>query len=173
MDVTAEYVRDILDYDQASGIFRWRSRSDVSAKWNARYAGAIAGNKDHRPQYRGRTTISINKQQYLAHRLAFLFVVGRWPNPEIDHINGEPGDNRWENLREVGRIQNLQNKRIQSNNKTGLKAVTWKSDKQKWRSVIQVNGRQKHLGYFARKENAALAYNFAAYEHYGEFARFS
>jgi hypothetical protein len=173
MRLTGEYLRNILDYDPSSGVFRWRVREDISRKWvgrwNARYAGKVAGNQDWR--HGGRVAVSINKRDYFAHRLAFLYMTDRWPSAEVDHRDGDPSNNRWGNLREATSTENKQNKRVQSNNKTGLKGASWKADKGKWRAAIRAGGRHSHLGYFETPEQAHEAYCQAAREHYGEFAR--
>ncbi len=160
--IPSEYVRSILDYNPVNGIFTWRKRSDVSNHWNGRYAGTIAG----RELDNGRITLSIHKQGFFAHRVAYLWMMCRWPGGEIDHINGNPSDNRWENLRVATPSQNKMNRPRQSNNKSGFKGVSWKRDKKKWRAVIN----DKHLGYFNTAEAAHRAYCAASAKYHGEFS---
>lgn len=88
-----------------------------------------------------------------------------------DHINGDTLDNRIANLRECDQRQNNGNHhRLNRHNTSGLRGVTWKRDKQKWRAYINRANRQCHLGYFDTKEAAYEAYKVAAVEHFGEFA---
>lgn len=87
----------------------------------------------------------------------------------IDHRNGNGLDNRRSNLRQATCAQNMQNRRPKLSSKSGLKGVH--RDKYRWRALIRVNGRQIYLGAFRAPEEAARAYDRAALDHYGEFAR--
>ncbi len=89
----------------------------------------------------------------------------------VDHINGNPLDNRKANLRICSNSENLRNRKIARNNSSGFKGVHWRKDVRKWRSRIALDNKQKHLGYFDCPLQAAHAYNQAAIQHYGEFAR--
>jgi hypothetical protein len=102
--LTARYLRTVLDYDSETGIFRWRERADVGRNWNARNAGKIAGCADWRRG--GASTISINKHDFAAARLAFLYMTGRWPKNETDHRDGCRSNDAWANLREATSRQN-------------------------------------------------------------------
>jgi hypothetical protein len=103
----------------------------------------------------------IGGRDYLAHRLAYLYMTGKWPN-QIDHSNYDKSDNRWENLRECSREQNF------ANSYRHLKGVSWHHGK--WRAEIKVNGRRHYLGRFDDPQEGALAYATAACAAYGEFA---
>lgn len=89
---------------------------------------------------------------------------------EIDHKNRNPLDNRRENLRYCTHSQNLANKSMQVNSKTGYRGVDFHKARGKFRARIVVKDRSIHLGRFNTPEEAALAYNIAAKEIYGEFA---
>ena len=93
----------------------------------------------------------------MAHRLAWFYVYGAWPNGDLDHINGDKLDNRIANLREATRKQNMQNVRQHKHNTSGVKGVAWHSQRNKWRAYIFVDYRQIHLGLFDTKEAAAAA----------------
>lgn len=162
--LTARYLRTILDYDPETGVFRWRERTDVGRSWNTRYAGKIAGCADRRRG--GAPTISINKRDFAAARLAFLYMTGRWPKNETDHRDGRRANNAWANLREATSRQNRQKRCAQSNSRSGVKGVTWRADKRKWRATIE----RDHLGYFDSAAEAEAAYRAAALERFGEFA---
>jgi hypothetical protein len=89
----------------------------------------------------------------------------------VDHINGNPLDNRKENLRLVTHSQNMFNVKNYVTNKSGYKGVSWHSVRNKWRARLHFKGSEIHIGLFDSKEEAALAYNKKAMEMYGEYAR--
>lgn len=89
---------------------------------------------------------------------------------EVDHINGNGLDNRRSNLRICTHKQNSHNTRKRKDNRSGYKGVGWHTQHNKWRARIVVDGRQKHLGLFDTPEQAAIAYNTAAEQFFGEFA---
>jgi hypothetical protein len=76
--------------------------------------------------------IQINGKTYQAHRLAFLYMTGKFPPDEVDHINHEPSDNRFVNLRQVTRLENLRNQSLSKNNKSGFTGVSWYGRYSKW-----------------------------------------
>lgn len=166
-NLSAEYVRSILHYDPATGVFTWRWRADRSPQWNGRWAGKRAG-YDHDGGY---CRIRINGHAYLGHRLAFLYMTGEWPAGQVDHKNCIRGDDRWGNLRTATHGQNQQNAGPPANNRSGYKGVSWNMREQKWRAGIGCNGERIHLGTFDSAEAAAAAYAEAAREHFGEYAR--
>jgi hypothetical protein len=91
--------------------------------------------------------------------------------PRVDHINGDGLDNRRANLRPVSARQNAQNVRTQASSTSGFKGVNHYKRTGRWRAHITVGGVHRHLGYFDTPEEAALAYDRAALEHFGEYAR--
>ena len=90
---------------------------------------------------------------------------------EIDHVNGDGLDNRRCNLRFCTNSQNQANKRAQKNCSSKYKGVSWKKSKKRWLARITVQGKTIYLGSYLSEKNAAFAYNMAAMEHYGDFAR--
>lgn len=168
-DLAAEYVREILDYDPETGAFRWKWRSDVPLKWNARFAGKIAGSTTPK----GYRLIAINRHFYHAHRLAWLYVTGAWPPADLDHRDLRYGNNIFRNLREATRGQNMCNTGLRSDNTSGFKGVQFRAQctSRPWKAVIRAAGRAHHLGYFPTPEEAAAAYETAAIRLHGEFAR--
>lgn len=162
MTVTADFLREIIDYDAASGLFRWKVVRG-SAK-----VGQVAG----RLNRSGYLQISIGWRKYSAHRLAWLFVHGTWPPTDVDHINGDKSDNRMCNLRLSTDSQNRANAKIQGNSSTGLKGVCFHKKLGKWQATITVNGATRYLGLFGSAEEAHAAYQQAATKSFGEFARF-
>lgn len=159
--ITPEDLHRLLQYDPETGHLKWK----VNAA-RRRKPGDIAGCKS--PD--GRILIGINGRLYKAHRIIWAMANGYWPEKQIDHINGDPSDNRLPNLREATKSQNMMNiKKIKSNT-SGFKGVGWSKSSQKWRAYIVANGVHYHLGLFETKEDAAQAYAQAAKKLHGVFA---
>lgn len=159
-DMTRRYLRSILNYDPETGEWRWRCRKSGRAA-----LGQLAGS----PGSQGRWDIRIDGKLYQAHRLAFLYMTGRWPFDQVDHRNGKRNDNRWSNLREATNGQNAMNQRRRADNTSGHKGI-YSFPGGRWRAKIVVDGRQVYLGLFHRKEDAIAAYRAAAERYHGEFA---
>jgi hypothetical protein len=115
--------------------------------------------------------IGINRRKFCEHRLAWLFMTGAWPKDYVDHINGDPSDNRWCNLRAADHFQNLQNSKLSKRNSSGHKGVHFHPQSGKWRVRIMVGRRHIQVGMFDSLEDAAAASKAAAEEYHGEFAR--
>lgn len=120
----------------------------------------------------GYLSVRINGKDYLAHRIIFFMLVGRFPE-QIDHINHNKKDNCWVNLREVNNQENCKNTSLQTNSKTGLIGVCLHKPTGKYRAYIMVNRKHIHLGLFDTIEAAAkerqkanLYYNF--HENHGK-----
>lgn len=105
----------------------------------------------------------------MVHRVIWCYMTGEWPE-QIDHINGNPKDNRWINLRKATNTQNSRNSRKPKNNTSGYKGVSFIPRLNKYRATIMVNRKSVHLGCFSDPKEAAAAYNDAALDHFGEFA---
>lgn len=90
---------------------------------------------------------------------------------QVDHVNGDGLDNQRNNLRLATQIQNTQNQRIRSDNRTGYKGVHKCNDSKGWSAKIVVNRKHIGLGSYPTPEDAARAYDEAARKHYGEYAR--
>lgn len=161
-----ERLRQVLEYDASTGIFRWKVRLSPYAP-----AGSIAGTISNQ----GYRHIAIDRVVYLAPRLAWLYVRGEWPAGEVDHRDMNRRNDRFDNLRLASNQQNSANRRVLPSNKLGVKGVgisTWRKRKpQRYRARIRVNGVLIHLGYFSTPEDAGAAYQKAATQYFGEFAR--
>ena len=157
-------IKDILDYDPETGEFIWLVRRGNQNTFPGKIAGFVRSDRYRR--------ICTNGKRYLAHRLAWFYMTGEWPESEIDHINGVRDDNRWENLRLATHTQNIMNANIYKNNTSGYKGVycSKKTKINKWRASIRIDKILKHLGCFDTLSGAARAYNKAAKKHFGEFA---
>ena len=164
-EVTQEYLKSVLDYNPETGIFTWKDRLDVSASCNIQFAGKKAGTIQSGNRY---IIIGIRYKRYYAHRLAWLYMKGEWPPDELDHINGDKQDNRFENLRLATRGQNTVNRPVRKDSILGIKGVA--PFRGKFRASIWENGASKHLGVFDTCEEAAVVYQKAAEKLHGEFA---
>ena len=148
IDITAELIRERLNYDADTGVFTWRTSPRVPSK-----VGRVAGSHD----FHGYLQLNIGGNVLKVHRLVWLHVYGEWPRGHIDHINGVKDDNRLSNLRVVTNAINCQNKRAPlPSNKSGFLGVSWQAGA--WRAKIQLNGKQHHLGRFRTPEEAHCAY---------------
>lgn len=112
--LTADSLRKVLVYDEVFGQFYRKNDTRNGFK-----AGEILGSKTTTGYWR----IVINKKEYLAHRLAWLYMTGAWPDKDIDHKNGNPLDNRWENLRVCSKRESNLNRGVMSNSRSGIKGV--------------------------------------------------
>jgi hypothetical protein len=164
---TAARLREVLDYDRATGVFLWRHRTDVRGGWNAKCAGKVAGRLDSD----GYRQIAVDGRRYAASKLAWVYVTGEWPAREVDHRNLDRADDRFENLRPATHAQNGANRGLPPTNTSGRKGVHWNKKLKKWQAAIKVGKRRVHLGVFTDIEAAAAAYAAAARQHHGDFAR--
>lgn len=166
MEITKEYISSILEY--RNGSLYWKKRDDVPNHINVRDVGKEAGY----PAKGGYWYIEINSKPIYRHRLVFLMHKGYLPE-FVDHIKsnpGEPHDDRIENLREASREQNQANRRINSNNTSGIKGVVWDPRSGKWRGRISKNGKRYNIGYFTTLEEAEEKMSAARKELHGEYA---
>lgn len=146
VDLTAQRLREALEYDPETGLFVWKIRTR-GAKLGA-IAGATAG------RY---IVIRLDKRLYYAHRLAWLHVYGEWPKALVDHMNGSGTDNRINNLRHADKRTNAENQK-RGYGRTGLLGVTAGRTPETWRAQITVSGRTKWLGTYDTPEAAHQAY---------------
>lgn len=162
MKITHKLLTELVSYSKTTGIFKWkvarRSRGGLTK------VGDPVG---HLGQA-GYVRIILCGREYMAHRLAWFYVNGTWPQLEIDHKNGVRHDNRYKNLRDVSAFTNQQNRRnAASNAKSGLLGAWPASNGKGWRSSIAVDGgKPVFLGYFATAEAAHAAYVKAKRKHH-------
>ena len=157
--ITHNQLKSFLNYCPDSGLFSWK----INGKRNKN--GEVAGSS----HIRGYITIGIMGRQYLAHRLAWLYVTGEWPKKHIDHINRDRSDNRFLNLREACHIVNSRNRKPSKNSLSGVTGVSWRKKDKKWQARINNDeGIQINLGYFANLDDAIVARKKAEieYSHY-------
>ena len=149
-NITQKRLQELLSYDPETGLFINLTQRSSRAK-----KGDIAGCK--KPS--GDIEIRLDYKLYPAHRLAWLYMYGKFPEKGVGHINRVKDDNRISNLRRATRQesgQNVLNPRI--DNTCGYLGVYWHKAAKKWNARIVINGKQKSLGYFNTAEEASEAY---------------
>lgn len=152
-DLTAEYLRAVIHYDPEAGTFTRRETGEECT------SGHGAG-------YR---TVSVAGRLYLAHRIAWLYVKGVWPDGQLDHRDRDRANNRFKNLRPATNQQNCWNMGPQRNNTTGVRGVHRESRTGKYCATMRIEGKTRYLGRFETLEAAAQAYRAAEKEHRGHF----
>lgn len=154
--ITPTLVREWLLYNPKNGIFTWKK----SPKW-----GVLVGDRAGQITKRGCRVISLLRVPMIKeHRLAWLYLYGVWPTKFIDHINGDPSDNRICNLREATPLENSQNLR---RHREHTPNIFFRKDRQKWISYYNYNNKRTYLGLFTTRQEAEEAY-FRARSSYGK-----
>jgi hypothetical protein len=151
--LTAERAREMLHYEPTTGVFTWRR----SLRGGGASVGKVAGTL----RSDGYRQLQVDARVYAAHRVAWLYVHGTWPTATIDHINGDPADNRISNLRDVPNAINCQNIRApRSHSKSQVMGVrrTVRNKINPWYASIVVDGRYVFLGCFQDAAVAGQAY---------------
>lgn len=155
-------LKDLLKYDPESGVFTW-IKPGVGRKARAGCSSSTY------------TLIFVDGKVYRAHRLAWLYMTGKWPKAMIDHIDLNKHNNAFSNLREADGSQNKANMPMPRTNTSGFKGVSWSkcgaTYGKPWQAQISKDRKRMGLGCFATKEEAHAAYVVAAEKIFGEFAR--
>jgi hypothetical protein len=158
---TPGHLRQLLHYEPDTGKLFWKARDPSlfanpsrAVQWNGKNAGkeafiAVSTTGYYRGAVWGRF--------HAAHRIIWAIVHGEWPADCIDHINGDPKDNRLANLRAVSRADNQKNQKRRKDNTSGVSGVSWDKSKGLWQAKINVDGRQMHLGRYETVAEAAMA----------------
>ena len=131
--ITQERLQEIFYCDTSEGVFYRRK--------NGKIAGAVNG--------AGYPQICVDYVMYLAHRLIWLYEHGSFPANQIDHINGNPADNRLENLRLSTQTENMKNRRVGKANTSKIMGVNFDTLRGKWLVRISVNGTSCNIGRFS------------------------
>lgn len=173
--VDIELLRSVLDYDRETGFLFWKARPEslfsrerLCRSWNARWAGKRAlSATDSLGYFRG----PIFGRNFRAHRVAWAIETGEWP-AQIDHINGDRSDNRFCNLRASSPAENAKNKRLNSNNSSGVLGVSWSVRDRRWVAQVMAGGKRINLGGFpsikeAAAARAAASVKFGFHENHG------
>ena len=147
--LTQDRLKHLLRYDPETGVFTWRK--------NGKIAGTTR--KD------GYKKIGFDGAQWYAHRLVWLYMMGTL-SKDIDHIDRNPSNNKFVNLRAVTKSENQHNRLKQRNNTSGYKGVVYFKLTNKWRAAIWANNAPIYLGYFDTPAEAGAAYTDAARSHH-------
>jgi hypothetical protein len=167
--ISVETLKALVSYDAKTNRFFWKERPAhlfasrrIAKVWNTRFAGKEAfKSKMQKGYYYAR----IWTRCYLKHRAIWAFVHGKWPVHNIDHINGDPSDNRIENLRDVPQTHNMRNTTLSRRNTSGAVGVRWYARKRRWTAAIKVNRKHHHLGSFLTFAEALDARKAAERQH--------
>lgn len=157
--LTADDLRRLVDYDPETGIFTWK----ISRR------GVNAGERSGCVNAEGYVLIGVCKKLYLAHRLAWLYMTGTWPECTIDHRNGQRSDNRWVNLRPATYSENNANTGLRGNNSSGVTGVAFERRRKRWRAYITTGKRRLELGRFDTIEQAIAVRRASEIEHFGAY----
>jgi hypothetical protein len=162
--ITREELLIYLRYEPSTGLFTWRAHPQRSR------VGQLAGTTNKQ----GYVIITINKKLYKAHRLAFLFMTGEFPNSnlQVDHIDGVCDNNRWCNLRIATAAQNQHNSKIAINNSTGVKGVSFNKRTNKYAVDVRLNKQHNYLGEYATLDEASKVAKSARLQLHGNFAKY-
>jgi hypothetical protein len=171
---TQTFLLECFDYNQETGTLTWKIRPlhhfDGSVRyqksWNTRWSGKLAGAIDSKGYY----VILIEKKMQRAHRLIWKLMTGEDSKLEIDHIDNNPKNNAWVNLREATRVENCRNVRKHKNNSTGYKGVSFDKLTGKFKASIYIGSSNKNLGYYLTPEMAYRAYCEASKKYHKEFS---
>jgi len=166
-DISLAVVRALLDYDKETGILSWRNPS-------GRYGRIPAGTPAGTLNKEGYRYVVVEGRHYRASRLIWFHVTGVWPPSQVDHIDRNPSNDKWSNLRLATGSQNkANNRKYQSKNSAGMpKGVQLMQGRRsvRYRAIATKDGKRIHLGYFDTPETAHAAYRKASEELHGEFA---
>ena len=158
--LTQKRLHEVLDYDQKTGFFTWKVSLTNSVP---------AGSRAHNVMPpRGYIRIGVDGEIFLAHRLAWFYVHGEWPDL-LDHIDRNTSNNRLSNLRRATQSQNHQNQGLSKRNTSGVKGVSWDKARVKWKLHIAAGNKKKQIR-FDTKEQAIAARKDAEDKYFGEFA---
>lgn len=169
VEIDQAYLISRLTYSEVTGLFFWKARAindagsiRIQGIWNKNFAGKQAGSIHKASGY---SIITINNKRYKAHRLAWLYVHGRMPSEQVDHIDHNRANNKINNLRLADASTNARNTKLPSRNKSGIIGVSFCNSRNRWRATISNGGKAKTLGYFHEKSKAAKARKSAEVEY--------
>lgn len=160
--LTQARLKELIHYDPKTGLFTWRQNHAPKAR-----LGQRAGHKEKI----GPIRIRVEGHCYMSHRLAWLYMKGKWPEEWIDHKDGDPSNNRWKNLRQATPKQNQWNKKRLITNTSGRTGVSWIKKRNKWRAFIGRYPNGKFLGLFDEFDEAVAARLAAEKKYHGQFRK--
>ena len=165
--ITQEEVRRLFDYREDGALIR-KVAVGGPAGQIGRAIGSVTTGGAERPDKKYLST-KISGKHYCVHKLVYLWHYGQWPE-QVDHVNKDSLDNRVENIRVADSCENMQNRGLFKNNKSGAKGVVWHKRISKWQVYVGVRRAIKHIGYFDDFELAELVAHEARQKFHGAFA---
>lgn len=158
---TVELIQSLFSYDPETGHVYWKAKG--SGRIKKKPAGTI--------EESGYIGILVNGKRIRAHRIAWVIQYGKWPSDQIDHINGNPSDNRLCNLREATNLQNGKNCKLKKSNSSGFAGISFEKFTNKWKAYIKVNYKNISLGRYLSIEDAVLVRKQAEEKYFGKWNR--
>lgn len=166
--LTQSRLHSVLDYNPVTGIFAWKA----TGKGRKTVVGTPHRYwRDGESVLSGYWSIVVDQKAYLAHRLAWFYVHGVWPEAELDHDDRNGLHNAIGNLREATRAQNMKNVGLSKANTSGAKGVRRSRNGKGWQADVRVDGKTKYVGTYASVDEAATAAREAREQYHGDFAR--
>ena len=162
-----EKLREFFSYNPLTGDI---TRNKDSGRWGRFKAGTKVGCLSKRGDKHTYLLVRFEKYLYFAHRLAWALYTKKWPTGKIDHIDCNPSNNKWDNLREATQQDNTRNQTPQKGKTSVYKGVCYDKRNRNWTAQSKISGKKYHLGSFASETDAATAYNIFAKRHFGDFA---
>lgn len=153
MMITQSELKELITYDPETGIIKW-----INSGKGRRLKPTNISDCNYRKD--GYLTITIGKKAYLGHRIAWLYMTGKWPKYFIDHINGDPSDNSFLNLRDLSHQKNHFNR--------APKGYSYNKQRGNYQARITVDGKNIHLGNYQTKDEAHAAYLIAKPKYHGK-----
>jgi hypothetical protein len=147
MDVLS-LIPSVLAYDPETGLLIWKVNRGPAK------VGDIAGCEFTDNAGKKYRVLKLRQKMQYAHRIAYVLMTGNWPKGQVDHIDGNGLNNKWDNLRDVTHSENSKNTRKQTRNKSGCTGVIWDKVNSKWFVYIRVNGVMRNLGRYSCKDEA-------------------
>jgi len=156
--ITQDYLKQLFEYKD--GNLYWKQNTGRAR------IGNVAGHK----RTTGYVMIKINKKDFLAHRVIFMMHKGYFPKL-IDHIDGNPSNNKIENLREASHSENGHNAKLNKNNSIKLKHICLNKRKDKWQVQMFIDNKNKSFGEYYDLEVAKFVAETMRHKYHGQFAR--
>jgi len=159
--LTLERALECFDYNPDTGSMKWKVQNTLFAN----IGDEVGTPQLPRKRYR---IVCVDAEKHRVHRIAWLLMMGNWPRHNIDHVDGDGMNNRWDNLREATGSENLYNRSKTIRNTSGFKGVHLQ--KNKWAARIQADGVNHWLGVYNTPEEASKAYDRASLKFHGKYA---
>lgn len=165
-----EVLRQLISYEPETGDLRWKYRPQARTEWNNKHAGTVAGTLTKKGSVQINITSNGHSSLYHAHRIAWALMTGEWPTHRLDHSDCDPANNKWANLRPATCSQNNAN-RSNVDGAVPYRGVYFMRSKGRYAAQIKKDRQHTWLGLHDTAEDAARAYDRAANQLFGEYAK--